>query len=289
MKLKQLLRDIFFLIRIKNLLIIAFTQCVAYYSLIIHGHIEYYNSHFISLMIGTVLIATAGYLINDYFDVESDMVNRPEKVLIGKRFSQISVLIAYVLLNLAALITGAFTNLLVWFTFSITILALFFYSYSLKKIPLVGNLLVAALMAMTLVVLWFFQAGVDKVSFIFFVLFAFLSGLFREILKDAEDMEGDKAAGYLTFPVRFGYGLTEFLLFSILFIFIIFLIIYSWSMWLEHRWWISAYLLVTVISPAVYMLPKIFKSESITEIEKLTKLAKLIMITGTLSMLLLLI
>lgn len=60
-------------------------------------------------------------------------------------------------------------------------------------------------------------------------------------------------------------------------------------MWLEHRWWISAYLLVTVISPAVYMLPKIFKSESITEIEKLTKLAKLIMITGTLSMLLLLI
>lgn len=284
------LKDFLTLIRYKNLFIIIFMQLTAYYSLIIRGHTEYFNDKLIYLIAATVLIAAAAYIFNDYLDVKADMINKPEKLIISKSVSPTVALIVFIILNIIALVLGAFTqNLFVWFTFSLTILALFIYNMYLKKIPLAGNITIAALMSLSLIILWFFQPGVDKVNFIFYSLFAFLSGLFREILKDAEDIEGDRQAGYVTFPVRFGIGLTEFLLFFILLIFVILLIIFSWSMLIENRWWISLYLFIAVIIPCFYMFPKVFKCELKQDVVKLTRTTKLIMISGTLSMFLLII
>jgi len=289
MKKRKLFLDILNLVRYKNLLIIILTQLVCYYVLILHGHLEYHTYKIYFLILGTVFIAMAGYVINDYFDVESDMINRPDDVIVGKSISRISVLIIYFLLNIAALLVGAFTNILVWLTFSLSILALFFYSYTLKKTPLAGNLLVSALLSFTMLVLWFLQAGVDRVSFTFYISFAFLTGLLREIIKDAEDVEGDRLAGQLTFPVRFGLGMTEFLLFFILLIFSILLSVFGWSKFIEGKWWITVYLFVFVFLPAIYLFPKIFKAETKNEFMFLSRIVKLIMVAGILSMLLLLI
>jgi len=284
-----MIADILKLIRWKNLVMIVLTQTLCYFVLIIHGHLEYHTVRLYYLIAGTVLIAAAGYIINDYFDIETDKINRPDDVVIGKRISQLTALIAYILINIVALVIGAFTNPLVWVFFSLSILALFIYSYRLKKMPLAGNLLVAGLMSLTILILWFLQAGVDKIVFIFYIIFAFLSGLIREILKDAEDIEGDRSSGYLTFPVRFGLGMTEFLLFFILLVFSILLVIFGWSNFIEGKWYVSVYLFIAVFLPVIYLFPKVFKSEDKTEFTKLTRIVKWIMVSGILSVILFLI
>ena len=171
------------------------------------------------LIISTLLIAAAGYLINDYYDKEIDFINKGNK---QNPLSKQVLLTVYIILNITALIlsfTFAFSNYIFWI-FPISIILLWLYSYRLKGLPFIGNLIVALLSA----AVPFIYLSIQEISIggltnshtnsadliIIFSILALFSTLARELVKDIEDIAGDKAQGLKTTPILWGIKTAKF-------------------------------------------------------------------------------
>jgi 4-hydroxybenzoate polyprenyltransferase len=288
------------LIRFPNLIIIALTQCLMQYLLLQpilkqnHLNLVLKPSVFIQLVLLFVLAGAGGYIINDIKDRIIDSINKPDKLIIGNKIAIslaqntyliiliISTLIALNLstLFLKSLIIGFILNGLLWL-----------YAYYLKQSVLFGNLTVAFLCAFTPAVLYWieidnmrqlkvqnFQAY-QLLSFVFltYVCMAFLTTLFREIVKDMEDVEGDKKGGCTTLPIVYGmdkakkgaFGVGIALLMAVLTM-------------IGHieRFGCQLYLLITVFLPMLYALYFLQKATTKIEFSCLSKISKGIMITG---------
>ena len=165
------------------------------------------------LTISTLLIAAAGYLINDYYDKEIDIINKGHK---QNTLSKQALLTGYSILNITALIlsfTFALSNYIFWI-FPCSIFLLWLYSFSLKGLPFIGNLIVALLSATVPFIYLSIQettivgiANTHTSSIDLIIIFSFLalfSTLAREVAKDIEDIKGDKAQGLKTIPILWG-------------------------------------------------------------------------------------
>jgi 4-hydroxybenzoate polyprenyltransferase len=245
------------LIRFPNLIIIVLTQYAIRFGVvspIIYNFsggqdimgvgLKMTEIDFFLLSLSTVMIAAAGYIINDYFDVKVDRVNRPHKIIVGKFIKRRIAMAAHIVINTIAILIGAYLayQLDNWNLVLIQILsagALWYYSTVFKKQVLVGNLLVALLAALVPFVAGLYElilqhAGSDNtVNTLLFRLeeytpfedveylliqvlshtmywvvgisiFAFISTIVREIIKDIEDYEGDKKYLCNTLPVVYG-------------------------------------------------------------------------------------
>jgi 4-hydroxybenzoate polyprenyltransferase len=206
------------LIRIPNLLIIALTMYLFRYCLIgkmldLRGvWLGLSDTDFLLLTLSVIVIAAAGYIINDYFDVSIDAVNKPEKVIIGRHISPDTAFRIYVALNVLGIIAGFYLALKVGnyklgFINLLSAGLLWLYSSLYKKKFLLGNLVIAFLSALVPLIVAFFEPMREYASFGFikaYAAFAFLMTLVREIIKDIEDIEGDKAEGATTMPVYIG-------------------------------------------------------------------------------------
>ncbi len=223
------------LIRWKNLLIVFFTQLLVWYCLIYRKEsfmgLFFTTLDFLPLGVSTVLIAAAGYIINDYFDIKIDIINRPDKVVIEKRIPLRAAIIAHVLLN-------AFSLALVfplairhghpeWMGVQVLCIALlWFYSTHFKRQLLSGNIVVSLLAASTVIVLDVYSpairgvekrvvgaggpaAAIDPVWILYgYAFFAFMLTWMREIVKDMEDVKGDAEQGCNTLPIKTGLEFT---------------------------------------------------------------------------------
>lgn len=227
------LLPLFRLLRFPNLLIIASTMLLIRYAIIQPIFIQYGIGlelpllHFIFLVLSVLIIAAAGYIINDYFDVNIDMVNKPDEVIINNYFKAKTVYRAYFILNSIALALAFYISskvgiLALFLIFPVTIGVLWFYSTTYKKQLLVGNILVSVLIAMVPILVALYEMpsihakyhdfpGAYRVllNVIFawcevFALFAFFVNLIRELVKDAEDYEGDNVYGRNTLPIVLG-------------------------------------------------------------------------------------
>lgn len=220
------------LLRINNIAFIALFQVIIRYCLIlpvlrIHDLEPMLSDlHFAMLVIATMLIAAGGNVINDYFDVITDKINRPDRMVVDKHLDRRMAILIHVVLTLI----GVFIGLYFAFIFhnenqallfiGVPIL-LWFYSTTFKKQMLVGNLIIAMLTALTalLVVSVEFAAlahykgahitestACKQAWFVTsaFAFYAFITNLTREIVKDMEDVEGDKAIGCRTLPIEMG-------------------------------------------------------------------------------------
>lgn len=190
------------LIRWKNLLIVAMTQILVRYSLIFdtpqHG-----VKHFTLLVVTTLLIAAGGYIINDYFDVKIDRINKPHKVWIGKTISRRSALLVHQLFSAAGILLAF---LIGWKAVLINVLSvwlLWFYASGFKKKPFIGNFVVALLTALVIAEIALVYDPSNRLIYMYAV-FAFFINLIREIIKDMEDMKGDEAHGAKTIPILYG-------------------------------------------------------------------------------------
>ncbi len=217
------------LIRWKNLLIVFFTQLVVWYCLIydkysIWGLAQFY--FFLPLAISTVLIAAAGYIINDYFDIKIDIINRPQKVVLEKSIPLRAAIIAHTLLNLSGLALAASTAFdvhhLEWALLQVAcITLLWFYSTHFKRQLATGNIVVALLAALTIIVLQVYEPAISshirksifnslqpalKPQWVLYcyAFFAFMLTWMREIVKDMEDFIGDAEQGCVTMPIKMG-------------------------------------------------------------------------------------
>ena len=289
--------DFLKLVRFKNLIIIVLTQLLIKYILINpYSHkISLNNFDFNLLMLSTVLIAAAGNIINDYFDIKVDKLNN-RKIIIGESikrriaillhlfFSSIGIILGFYLAWKVKLITLGFVNLF-------CVISLWYYSTYLKRKPVSGNILVAALSALVLIVVPLFDLipnpGVNFSEIfnkiILYSLFAFLFSFIREIIKDLEDLEGDKKSGMNTFAIAIGLQKTKTVL-KILTTLILSSFLYILSITTSLSSFSFLYLLFLLTIPLFVFFVLLFKSKTKQDFNMLSTILKLIMVAGILSM-----
>ena len=161
-------------------------------------------------MIAVFFETAAGNVINDYFDYNIDLVNKPERPIPSGRISLKNARNYAYLLFLAGTICGFLISYLTgnWIPFAIVLIAdvvLYLYAYKLKATPLIGNLAVGFMTGFGFVFGGFTINNPDIVmTSIFLGFFAFVMTTAREIIKDIEDVEGDKKDGARTLPILIG-------------------------------------------------------------------------------------
>ena len=294
------------MIRLPNLLFIALTQALfqfcIYYPLYA-GHIPLNDTrNFILLMIASVFIAAAGYIINDYFDINIDEVNKPEKMVVDKVISRRWAIAWHFILS----ITGILLTILAlplfekWYLILgniFSIVLLWFYSTTFKRKLLIGNIAISILTAWTILLIFFSKVSVSDAfgadhpgqpKFFRFAFlyagFAFIISLIREAVKDIEDMPGDARYGCKTMPIVWGVNATKIyiavwmiILISILIVVQVYVLQFQW-------WWAVVYCILMIILPLLFIFLKLFKASSVQEYHRLSSLIKLTMLTGIVSM-----
>jgi 4-hydroxybenzoate polyprenyltransferase len=303
------------LIRWPNLLIVILTQCMIMYVIIgrIYSHSGITPAFglvpFITLIFTTVLIAAAGYIINDYFDVRTDRINKPESVVVGKYLPRRKAIILHIILNGVAIITGFFIawkvgSFRLGLIFPLMTMMLWFYSERYKRTILTGNFSVAFMTAMVVLVVWLFeffalrlqpdkfmavytQLGMINRIVFSYTFFAFLLTLVREIIKDAEDVEGDATTGCRTLPVIHGLRYSKilaaaFLALTLILVFACCIKLYLFAMPVP-----SLYFGTLVCLPIIYLLYKVLNATGKTDFHHISNLIKITMLAGILGMVLL--
>jgi len=257
------------------------------------------NLDFSLLLLATIAIAAAGYINNDIYDVEADKVNKPSKVIIGKKITVKQGYTSYHILNVIALVAGFYVsykiNQLSFISvFIITALLLKVYNSDFKKKPLVGNIIVSLLVSLSILIVGIFDVipaitdeNVVEQYHAFRVLidysvFAFMFMLLREIVKDIEDVNGDKKLKMKTLPILFGRKRAKNTVFALSFIPLILVTLYSFNNFSDVPF-ILAYMLIVVMLPLLHFMTKIIYAKTKKEYAYASNLLKFIMLMGIFS------
>jgi len=299
------------LIRWQNLVIIILTQFLLRYGIL---EVFLFKDHpgmmsglldFSLLVAATVLLTAGGYLINDYFDTRIDSVNKPSINPVGNAIKGRSVIFAHLILNGLAILIGIYLgyklrSLNFGLVFPFVSVLLWLYSARYKRMLVWGNLIVAILSAMVVFMVWYFEflhlrlnpsdfsqlvPELKQIAwdFVAFGLFAFLVSFLREVIKDMEDIPGDKEYGCRTIPIVIGIKKTNYLLTFLIFLTILLLAFTQWTF--LNRGWILVFLyfLMIIQVPMVYLIYKLYWAKQREDYHYLSNLCKLIMFAGILS------
>jgi 4-hydroxybenzoate polyprenyltransferase len=276
------IKEIIKLIRLPNLLIIVFTQYFT--AIFLVGMDESYKVYLFDpdlllLSSSTVLIAAAGYIINDYYDIKIDYINRPQKVVVGKLIKRRIALTTHITFSFFGILIGLFIKILIGGINILAAFLLWFYSNHLKRIPFIGNFTIALLTAAGLMVVTVLYPKNQLLVFIYAV-FAFFINLIREIIKDIEDWKGDQAFGCKTLPVIWGIRKTKRL---VLLIWLVFIVLIIWLTIKLDNYFLGIYLVFLTV-PAIVFVQRLLKADSKRDFYLLSGFSKLIMLSGIISM-----
>ena len=213
------LNNIFKINRWKNLIIISLSQIFIKFFFIdfFIQEDQLLNANFVILLIVTILIAASGYIVNDIYDYNLDQINKPEKVVLGKFLKSRDAIIIYMMFNCLAIVLSIFLCMKIEqeiyiLVFLLIIYCLWLYSKKLKKYKTIGNILIAFFISLSILNVPLFSYKnilSDDRFFVFLIIsifsvLAFLINLKREIIKDIEDIEGDKIHKVKSLPIIFG-------------------------------------------------------------------------------------
>ncbi|MBO3698966.1 geranylgeranylglycerol-phosphate geranylgeranyltransferase [Roseivirga sp. E12] len=266
------------LIRGFNLFMVALTQYLTAIFLV-SGAENWYqiltDKGFFLLVSSTVMITGAGYLINDYYDVKIDLVNKPQRVIVGKDLKRRWVIAGHTALNLGAVAIGFYLSITIGIINFGASFLLWIYSNQLKRLPIVGNLAVALLTGTTLILVSEYF-GDKKYLILCYAVFATFITLIREIIKDMEDMKGDERFGCKTIPIVFGIAKTKWIIYLIAasFLITVFLMI-------SH---ISMILPIGLLVMLIFLIFGLVKADTVKAYNRLSTLSKIIMLLGVISM-----
>ncbi len=298
-------------VRLPNLLIIALVLYLQRWCLVIPGihqpGIEPGWTGYGLLVLGTVLIAAGGYLINDHYDMEIDAVNRPEKAAASRLLHPAALSIAYYAFTLAGLLSAGFACYVsgifaLWFVYLATAALLFWYSSRLKKMLVYGNLVVAMASALAMLFAWLYDMLLMQSLYpfdssdvndykgittyiIIYSLFAFLISFVREIIKDIEDMEGDKRFGCRSLPVVFGLRAAKKIIITGLGLIFILLCFWQTRLYNSGHMNLAIYLAFAVELPLVWLATYVIRLKTKTQSHFAGQWTRMIMVAGILSML----
>lgn len=300
------------LIRVENLIIVVLTQTFLHYlvfqKIFTEANIpsNIYIKLFGLIVISTVLIAAAGYIINDYFDVKTDMINHPETVVVDKVIKRRWAIILHMTFTGLGILLGIFTALKTGYLrlalfHIITAVTLWFYSTHFKKQLLVGNIVVSLLTASVPFLTFVFEIAylqktipefaanhipvilsASKITLIF-CLFAFITSLAREIIKDMEDIDGDKATGGKTMPISWGIETSKAVCFFLMSITIILLLVVIYNT-IKYKGELitlpNMYILFGLVCPLITLIYMTVRANSPKQFKHASLFLKLIMLLG---------
>nr|WP_315234135.1 geranylgeranylglycerol-phosphate geranylgeranyltransferase [uncultured Flavobacterium sp.] len=289
------------LIRYQNLLMLAFMQLIFRYVFFKFQNIPLALAdwQYGLLVLSTIFIAAGGYVINNIFDQNTDTINKPSNVIVGKTISETNAYNLYIGLTVTGVAIGFYlSNVIVKPGFaSIFILiaaTLYLYATSLKQMMIIGNVIVALLLSFSVIIIGIFdlfptihegnqqQLGVVFSILLDYALFTFFLNFMREIVKDLEDVDGDYNQGMNTLPIAIGKSRTAKIVFGLSFIPILFMLYYI-NKYLLELVFTTVYLLLFVVGPLFYFTVKIWTAKSKKEFHTLSLLLKWILLFGILS------
>jgi 4-hydroxybenzoate polyprenyltransferase len=266
------------LTRFWNLVIIAISQYFTVYFLVDPRLIT--DWRLLVLTASTTMVAAGGYVINDYYDVKIDLINKPQRVVIGSGIPRRLALLLHSFLS----ITGTMTGLLIKWEIGvinfISAFLLWWYSNSLKRQPFVGNLTVALLTALSLFVIPFLYPQANIVYIMIYGLFAFFATLLREIIKDIEDLKGDNTFGCRTLPIVWGLRRTKNLIYVLSASFVI--VVLAIHVTVEPL--PMKYFTVFLFAPMAWLVIQLVRADTRKDFSRLSIVCKIIMLLGVFSM-----
>ncbi len=309
----------FKLIRIQNLFIVALTQymmrwCIIHpmlnHLIVIQNNeairlpefeLQFSEFNFLLLVLSTVFLTAAGYVINDYFDAKTDLLNNPAKVIVGKIIPRRIAMASHIILNVLGIGLGAYISFFVGmpFLFIVFILVaglLWFYSTTYKRQFLIGNLIVALLTALVPLMVILFEIPLLNKAYGHILLqyetsltvlvawvagfsfFAFITTMTREIIKDIEDFEGDSAYGRRTLPVVLGIAISKWVVVGLQIITVAAMVFVYFKYLKDNITMI--YMVVALLLPYVLLIYRIVKAEKKSDYHFASNLSKFIILAG---------
>ena len=295
------MRTVFNMLRVPNLMIIAFTFLLLRYLIFIPVYSFYSlnagmgSLHYLLMITATILIAAAGYISNDYFDVVSDRINKPGKHYIGIKISQGSALAIALVLSFFAIILAialaiSIQNFIPALLLLLALAVAWWYALKLKRSLMWGNFAVACMSAGTIAMAWIIELQFSQVPDAAFriitgiiaaiSIFAYLLSLMREIVKDIEDIEGDSMIKCRSLPIVKGIPFTKIIVLMLSEITLILLLI-SQLYLLEYLKYAAAiWLFIGVEIPFIFFLKALKHADKKSDFHKLSIMLKWIMLGG---------
>ncbi|GBF22191.1 MULTISPECIES: geranylgeranylglycerol-phosphate geranylgeranyltransferase [Arenibacter] len=198
--------SLFSVVRGYNILMIILAQYLAsIYILAPHLPLRkvVFDGNLFVIVLSSALVIAAGYIINNFYDAEKDLINKPRKSMLDRLVSQRTKLSTYFVLNFLSVFFASYVSFKAVVFFSAYIFGIWFYSHKLKKVPFLGNFVSATLAIAPFFAVFVYYKNFDTVIFVH-ALFLFLLILAREMIKDLENMAGDMAQNYKTIPILYG-------------------------------------------------------------------------------------
>ena len=278
--------------RANNLIIMLVTLAISYYCLTDYLTPEdLLQPRFLLLCACVILTAAAGYIINDYHDINIDLTNKPNKVVIGKIISRRWAMLLHFIFNGLAFLGGFYLSGYIGLMVVVCMVMLWLYSVHFKKQFLSGNLLVGTLSAFVIAILPLFNQQISSYLVWVYALFAFGISLIREIVKDAEDLRGDSKFNCKTLPIVLGVRKTKKVLIGLVLIYTILLFTHTFIanslIPFRHSYgqiFYTFYMLLFVVVPLIVTTYLLLKADVKSDFSRFSALYKVIMLSGLLSM-----
>src|SRR5215213_1418944 len=308
----KLLLAFFKLIRSLNLFFIVLTQALFYYCVFPFAFAPQpgiqqmlTQQYFWLLSLSSVFIAAAGYIINDYFDLNIDQVNKPGRLLVDRVIKRRWTILWHWVFSFVGVAISVYVgwklrrDFIIGFANAGCVLMLLLYSTTFKRKLLIGNIIISLLTAWVIMVLFVAEWQIytinvpqhrDVMSRLFKLAvvysgFAFIISLVREVVKDIEDMEGDARYGCKTMPIVWGINVSKMFVAVWLVVLIASILIMQVYV-LQYRWWWSVlYSVVLIVLPLVWILKELYPATLKADFHRLSGAIKFAMLTGILSML----
>jgi 4-hydroxybenzoate polyprenyltransferase len=271
------LAALFKITRFWNLVIIVFAQFFTTYFLVSPKAVLFWQLYTLSL--STVLIAAAGYIINDYYDVKIDLINKPDRVVVGKSIRRRYALLFHWALSITGVTMGF---LLSWKIAAINFFSgflLWWYSNFLKRKPFVGNVAVALLTGLSIYVVALLFDPFNKLIALY-SFFSFFITIVREIIKDMEDLKGDNTFGCQTLPIVWGIRKTKTFIY-LLVLFHLLAVVYFNALFVGLPVWILAGF---IFFPTAFLMLQLTTADTIKDFSNLSFYCKIILLLGVFSM-----
>ena len=163
------------------------------------------------LVVACAAVIAGGYIINNFYDSEKDLINRPRKTQLDRLVSQNTKLSFYFILNFVAVIAASYVSFRAVLFFAAYIFGIWIYSHKLKKWTLIGNIVAATLAITPFFAIFLYYGNLDVVIFVH-ASFLFLVIMMRELVKDLENIKGDLAQNYKTIPIVLGEQSSKWML-----------------------------------------------------------------------------
>ncbi|NQY04673.1 MAG: geranylgeranylglycerol-phosphate geranylgeranyltransferase [Flavobacteriaceae bacterium] len=237
-----------------------------------------FDSQLFILILATAMVIAGGYIINNFYDSEKDLINRPIKSMLDRLVSQNTKLSVYFVLNFLTVIFASYVSFRAVLFFSVYIFAIWFYSHKIKKYPFIGNILASMLAILPFFAVFVYYKNFQTVIFVH-GLFLILLISMRELIKDLENLRGDLALNYQTIPVVYGirFSKTMLTILVVLTLLPIFLLIFKYDIGKMYYYFYFSLLLLSIF------LIILWKSSSKKHYLLLHNILKFIIVIGVFS------